>query len=327
MPLLAQVLPGLRELRTPLSAGYAWIIVAYLLVADSLPTHVDELPPPLARIFPLIHDFGWVAVGVATSVVAYVLGILSIALTHSLPSAISHSDFMRELSTDDYYPVRWPGAQDAIEYLLNERFVIDDEFRQNLVEKLDVEALTSVLSEKFNRNRGPVLILAKKRWRVPEDLASIREASAQERQEIAETLIGGAASNASLRANLIEAVINLPSISDRATIELDALPEQLLVAAPAVHERWDRLNAEAEFRLGLAPPLLLLPLVVDSLGQHNFLILALALLPTALLVWSGREKSADARNQLIGAWRAEVVPSPALKSAREGKILWLETLT
>jgi hypothetical protein len=126
---------------------------------------------------------------------------------------------------------------------------------------------------------------------------------------------------------LIKAVINLPSISDRATIELDALPEQLLVAAPAVHERWDRLNAEAEFRLGLAPPLLLLPLVVDSLGQHNFLILALALLPTALLVWSGREKSADARNQLIGAWRAEVVPSPALKSAREGKILWLETLT
>jgi hypothetical protein len=36
------------------------------------------------------------------------------------------------------------------------------------------------------------------------------------------------------------------------------------VKAPTVHERWDRLQAEGEFRTGLAVPFLLLPFVIRS---------------------------------------------------------------
>ena len=44
--MLTSVLPGLREVRTPLTAGVIWLIVAWLAVAPQLPE-----TPPSCRAF------------------------------------------------------------------------------------------------------------------------------------------------------------------------------------------------------------------------------------------------------------------------------------
>ncbi|MFF4392878.1 MULTISPECIES: hypothetical protein [unclassified Streptomyces] len=36
--MLASLLPGLRELRTPLATGYLYLLLLFLLFSDSIPT-------------------------------------------------------------------------------------------------------------------------------------------------------------------------------------------------------------------------------------------------------------------------------------------------
>ena len=74
--MLANLLPGIRQIRTPLASGYLWLLTFWLL-----------LPPHLKKAFPtsgvpgdiahLVHYGGRVSVGIAVSFAAYLVGILS----------------------------------------------------------------------------------------------------------------------------------------------------------------------------------------------------------------------------------------------------------
>lgn len=72
---LASLLPGLREIRTPLVAGYLWLAFAYLVAGA--PASLDEAPGPLHDIVDLLQAFGSLATGIAVSFVAYLVGSLS----------------------------------------------------------------------------------------------------------------------------------------------------------------------------------------------------------------------------------------------------------
>ncbi|ADI04389.1 hypothetical protein SBI_01268 [Streptomyces bingchenggensis BCW-1] len=46
----ASLLPGFRELRTPLAAGYLYLLSLFLFVADHIPTK-SEVQAPLDRLY------------------------------------------------------------------------------------------------------------------------------------------------------------------------------------------------------------------------------------------------------------------------------------
>ena len=75
--MLSNVLPGLREVRAPLTAGYIWLIAAWLLFHSSIPTEQEARGGPLEPFFDLggvVSSFGFTVV---LSVLAYLIGSLS----------------------------------------------------------------------------------------------------------------------------------------------------------------------------------------------------------------------------------------------------------
>jgi hypothetical protein len=75
--MLANVLPGLREVRAPLVAGYMWLISAWLLIHDSIPTEQEARGGPWEPFFDLdgiVSSFG---LALVLSVLAYLIGSLS----------------------------------------------------------------------------------------------------------------------------------------------------------------------------------------------------------------------------------------------------------
>jgi hypothetical protein len=76
---LANVMPGFRELRAPLAAGYLWLVWAWLVWGDTLPTR-KEVTGPLDRLYelePVVSDLGR---AVIASVAAYIVGSIAIDL-------------------------------------------------------------------------------------------------------------------------------------------------------------------------------------------------------------------------------------------------------
>ena len=71
---LSSLLPGIRELRAPLAAGFIWMAFLYLVVGS--PTRGDA-PGPINDLLELSDSFGDVLTGVALSFIAYLIGSLS----------------------------------------------------------------------------------------------------------------------------------------------------------------------------------------------------------------------------------------------------------
>lgn len=77
--LISSVLPGLRDIRAPLSAGFLWILVIWLAVRDSVPVESAA-----GGVYATGYDFAAIldgaAAGVALTFAAYLLGTVSLAL-------------------------------------------------------------------------------------------------------------------------------------------------------------------------------------------------------------------------------------------------------
>ncbi|MBT2226265.1 hypothetical protein [Nonomuraea sp. NEAU-A123] len=74
--MLANLLPGLREIRTPLAAGYMWLAGIWLTWGIDLP-RAGQAKGVLAEIYRLGDAAGLAAVGIAMSFVAYLIGVLA----------------------------------------------------------------------------------------------------------------------------------------------------------------------------------------------------------------------------------------------------------
>jgi hypothetical protein len=74
--MLASLLPGLRDVRTPLTVGYLWVLILWIWFADNLPREVPAEDGPIRRVFELSGVLGDGAVLAGLSFVAYLLGAL-----------------------------------------------------------------------------------------------------------------------------------------------------------------------------------------------------------------------------------------------------------
>ena len=75
-PMLASLLPGLRDLRTPLAVGYLWLVGLWLIFHDSVPINEASATGPLRSAYQLGGALGASAVLAAVSFVAYLLGVM-----------------------------------------------------------------------------------------------------------------------------------------------------------------------------------------------------------------------------------------------------------
>lgn len=71
--MLTSLLPGLRELRTPLAAGYVWLVDAWIIFGVHLPRH-RPADGPLALVWDLGTFVGPTVVLAVTTFVAYLAG-------------------------------------------------------------------------------------------------------------------------------------------------------------------------------------------------------------------------------------------------------------
>jgi hypothetical protein len=76
--MLTNVLPGLRELRAPLAAGYVWLLLAWMALGHTLPTSTEEKADPLERLYQLEPVISTIGLAVVASVAAYIVGSIVI---------------------------------------------------------------------------------------------------------------------------------------------------------------------------------------------------------------------------------------------------------
>jgi len=76
---LGSLLPGIREIRAPLAAGYTWLLVAWLAYGSDASRHPTGVAADIKRLHDVVSAAG---AAVAVGFVAYVVGIFSIGATH-----------------------------------------------------------------------------------------------------------------------------------------------------------------------------------------------------------------------------------------------------
>src|SRR3954451_14105937 len=84
MQLLASAVPGLRDLRAPLVAGYIWLLCAWVLVQPETPLSAHVPSGPMGSFVQLAHTAGPVATAAGVSVVAYLVGAVSVAIPRAV---------------------------------------------------------------------------------------------------------------------------------------------------------------------------------------------------------------------------------------------------
>jgi hypothetical protein len=78
---LGSLLPGVREVRAPLAAGYTWLFVAWLLYGSDASQHPTGVALDLKRLHETVSTAG---AAVAVGFVAYMIGVFSIAAANIL---------------------------------------------------------------------------------------------------------------------------------------------------------------------------------------------------------------------------------------------------
>jgi hypothetical protein len=89
MAILSNALPGFRDLRAPLVAGYCWLLFAWLVVEPHLP--VREATGLLDSLLDLSGAVGKVGTALAVSVAAYLIGSVSGSVSRAAARAITNA--------------------------------------------------------------------------------------------------------------------------------------------------------------------------------------------------------------------------------------------
>jgi hypothetical protein len=88
--MIAQIVPGLREVRAPLAGGVLWILLVWLAFGDRVPTRreVELRGGVLSRLYEADTVVSQLGRGVLFGVAAYLLGSLAVAATSRFSEAL-----------------------------------------------------------------------------------------------------------------------------------------------------------------------------------------------------------------------------------------------
>jgi hypothetical protein len=344
-PMLASLLPGLRDLRAPLAAGYLWLAAGWLFFAPRLPASVNDAHGVLKDIYRVVDASSPVAVAAGVSFIAYMLGILSTGLLKrervrgvvvwpiQLPLMVLHS--FVESRWGKRIRDRWPSLQDKLQEVVwryDDLFVLPTIRRAELLvlRKLadramtDSQYLRSLIQELGEEDeeyiKGVREVISIYTGGTPEEAISGGIYEENLRREIKQTGLDTFLTSSAQYRNrkAIEALVwvaeDVRQYVSEVRDELKVMPARIVIDNPATFEQWDRLNGEAEFRDAVVPPLVA---IIVALGIRDAfdssLAIVLGLVPIAVFL-QGVAKENEAQIQLIEAIEADAIKTTALES-------------
>jgi hypothetical protein len=221
--MFATVLPGVRYIRTPLTVGYIWFLALWFALSHHLPAP-SRASGVLADIYRISHIVGPAGTGVAVSVAAYVVGILLVPLSFKIIQVSGTA--LRWTAAAALTPGhrRYESAQLALRNVVAERlsarFCSDEKFRSAV---LDAAAAMPDSGDILPRER-PLL----------EQLAL---------------------SNGYTRYQLVFDTVDLSPLVNDIHGELSYIARRLHGQNTDIYQDYDRLQAEADFRLAIFFPI------------------------------------------------------------------------
>jgi hypothetical protein len=274
MQILASALPGFRDLRAPLTAGYMWLLFVYLLVRPEIGARpANEIG---AAVFDLANEVGrvWVAVGVGTA--AYLVGAISDGV-----GAFLYSRLFAKPATV-YGEIRSDGSKPKGNFLVGYLRVV-------FFRSIPVEGRPG-----FSRNAAGRGDLPNYMQRAP--------------RAVVEQF--GRITTSSVDPDSDEVASNfLPAIRD---IEREPdLPATILVEGnPTLFAEVDRLRAEGDLRFAVTLPLVGLSLLLTFVSSAWWL---LSLVGAVALVVQGHSRRRQSRQLILDAIQQGRIESPALR--------------
>lgn len=302
--MLASLLPGLRDVRAPLAAGYLWLVACWLTLEPSVPER-SEAHGVVASLYRADDVLSVVGLGIVLAFAAYLLGSLSAStlsplLRRGFPSA---------------WPVKGtsippsPLTPQAIEALNQVVFGAVDEINDSL-------ALTGVDADEFlagqTRRAIPGLGEPRRRgrdWELRTRLRRPPDASLDRSKRMGAPPIG-AESATPVDIDVRRAAVLVPRVLQ----DLDIVANtRLLGRDQALYAEVDRNRAEVELRLAIIPPLLVLAIALGIVTAPWVLVVAAAL--GGLLAW-GLFRDAVRRERLANQILLQSMAAGRVQSAK-----------
>jgi hypothetical protein len=283
--MLTNLLPGIRDIRTPLATGYLWLLTLWLWI----PSHFKHVPPTTGvpgDITRLAQYSTRVGVGIAISFAAYLIGILSKALGPPL---------VRLGTLNAYLPVLinarvWGGGlYKPMPNIRSRDFLavkVPSGSYSRKVFNLEASKKTSIVTARLSRT----------------GIISLEGSSRQ----AADVGIIDKNAQSDYYSYLVE--------------EVPRLGNALVGREPELYSVYDRLISEYEFRIGIGAPLIAL---IVTLTARWSLLWLLALLPVLVLLATGSRQRMAGGDLLADAVRLKRidVALPRIFSPRQLHVL------
>lgn len=297
--MLASLLPGLRELRTPLAAGYIWLAGLWLSLRSIL--RLADHSTGIGRDIVNLTDWaGKPATFAIITFVAYLVGTLSSAATDIIDrtagwmvSTIGRGHLERLKPAYWAYAGEKGALLNAVANRLSGRFLEDQSFRDAVMKH-------AVGLQEAHAQGGVS-------YRLPYVLAS----------EQGERLEQQAVDSYRARRELLLSIIDTDPFVDIAQRDLEYVAPRLIGKEDIVYGEYDRLDTEGSFRINLFLPLVYL---FGSLALIASPWWAMGFVAPVALVWLGSHTRSLARQYLVVALEAGRVESPGLDSVINGRI-------
>jgi hypothetical protein len=316
---IANLLPGIRELRAPLAAGYLWLIAAWFLLHDSVPTE-HEASGLLADAYDLADAVGRVGVAAAVAFVAYLIGSLSLWISASLesvggpvagvsvPGRKRIREFVLPVDAERYpeAPHRLDSSRDGWYPAYDFRWVDRIGFRLSEAGRNALQrAVDTTYQALLGHCRAEKLAELFRAEDIDVNLSDIVPAFMQEADEArstAERLYTDVEGRNEFIRNM-----GLPLY---VYTEFDKIELRLLTDSPSLYAAIDRKRAESEFRLAITPPLFVLA-IFFSWSWSAWWIFVLPVL--ALIYADGMRRTREANDLDADALQLGRVEAPTLE--------------
>ena len=314
MTFLTSLLPGVREVRSALFAGYLWIAITYVGVqiwADgNSGAPFDILEERLSQT-PQLWEF------VVVSIAAYFVGSISralfdAALLHLVDSTAKDIPRLREqveASAEGNWEAAWNRRKRAVRNVRRLRTALDPRIspgQRSALETFLEEQWTVRVLHVINRIQAPM-----SRWDPPEELRRQAQRVARllplDVRETLRSIDGFKLSTIQGRAPhiaLAEAVVG-----DTAVMRIRLLSSD----APQLAAEVDRHENEAELRTAVFVPLTVAGVVLGL--EYWFSGGLLLILGAAVFFVQGLQRRRQARDLVIQALIADEIDSPLLAAA------------
>ena len=256
--------------------GYTWLIVLWLAIGYRVP-EPGSAHGVLADVYRLTHAVGLIAVGIAISVAAYILGVIATQLGLSATYAVGAA-----LRRTPIAPVT-PGNR-----------------RETQVNEALVHLVISRLAERFTHDAAFRSQLLDQTMADPPADAPARTRAEWEHLALARLWT---------RYLIVRRVVEAEALADQLQTDSYSIVLRLRGSSDPVALEHDRLQAEADFRIAMCGPLAAACIVL-AIRWSSWCLLALPLLIT--LIYVGVAARTEAEQGVAYALAAGQVNDPSL---------------